>query len=420
MFFSYIGQATRASVLLLGGFLWLVIYGSCGTKLKNTAPGIRCDDPVAAARDEMRPHFVTRQLTGDARDGASVLYRLDSNRMIATPVVVRGSDSTDNWAMRMVRTGQLNLLERFSGSRNSRLTKLGCASTGDQREIGSLPANSFGLGYLDQDTIVALGWDKAEVTKFSADFVSKLVQISPVKLAESGNDLEPTDRHFNSALIKDGRLFVLSTGYDLVSFRPAQSKIVSLNPGLDQVETVTEVLGCFNAYQEYTFQTSATEVIAGCNPQFKGDNGKPVVLVSVAIDGDDKVVVKELVKPSGQDTRLIIPAGVSADQRWLFVNEETVTEESIVSPNPGVLVRSYWLNRDTLEQRPMDGIGGRMVYDSVEENYVFSCRFSELNRKCEEGGFVVVKAADWDKPQAAVFREVQFDYDFYQFERPVY
>jgi hypothetical protein len=393
----------------------------CGGSLRSKGPAATACDPMTTESDEQRPHFVTRQLRGSSSEGASVLYRLFAAEGRAQPVVVRGADSTDAWPLRDRITGKVFLLERFFGSRKSRLTRTACDAGGSKREQANLPPNTFGLSYLNDSTLAAVGWNDGTVVKFTADFKETLVDNVRVQPAEgAGLQLTSSDQHLNSVLVAPAGAFVLSTGYDLTKFAPAQAKILGLTEDLQRIRSVADIPQCVNAYQDYTLQISASAMVIGCNPQFSEDNGQPVQLVLVSVSDDGRVESKVLSKAEDSQTRIMVPGGLTQDKKWVLVTEETVTPESKDSATPGVFLRSYWLSVETGERRPMGQFGGRLAYDAAAKIYVLSCAVDAVMTPCKSGGFVVLKAESWDKPEAAVWKAVSFDYEFYQFERTIF
>ena len=406
------------ALLCFGAALWAVRCGSSGTT--RPGPGA-CRDATDSGREERRPHFVTRQILGAPGEGATVLYRLDTSRMTAAPVVVRGSDSNDALALRFEGSGELMFLERFLGDRRSRLTRTSCDLGGSRREIGTLPPNTFGLGTTAKDRLVALGWNDGTLTSFSLDFATtEINNVAPSVVGSGFVALEKYDRHFNTLLVRGDRRYVVTTGYDLQEFRPTQAKVLELSKDLLSVVSVSEVTECYNAYQDYTLQVSSSQVVVGCNPQYRGDNGLPLRLVAVEI-GDDAVLrTRVLAQPTDAEARIMIPGGLTQNREWLLVTEETVTAASSATASPGVFAGSYWLNLRTGDKSSMNTIGGRVIYDEVERAYVMSCAVNNRGEPCKSGGFVVLKAESWDQAQSAEWKPVKFDYDFYQFERPAF
>lgn len=395
---------------------------TCGSNLKTGPDAQICSSAEENTQNERRPHFVTRLIRGLSDEGATTLYRLNSGTMTAEPVIIRKSDSADAWALRDMQSGEILFLERFAGQSKSRLTRAACDVKEAKREFGSLPANTFGLARLTDGSLLAAGWNDGSLTRLSQDFKTTLLDRSAPPSGTTDAPLAESDKHFNSLMLKDGRVYVLTTGYDLRQFKPAQAKVMALSEGLDTVSALYPVPECFNAYQDYTLQTAANEIIVGCNPQYQGSatNTLPVRLVRVSVSDKGQVETRELAKPKDANTNIMVPGGVSRDGDWVFVTEETVTEKSAQTPSPGLFRQSYWLSLKSGERRMMGKVGGRVIFDRVEEQYLLSCRASSLPGACASGGFVVLKADSWDKPEAAEWKAVKFEYDFFQFERSMF
>ena len=415
----------RSSLILLASFsiTSVAAVSACGAKSSASNPEFRCNSGSDNSVDFRRPHFVTRQLAGQQIDGASVLYRLNSQTMQVEPIVIRGSDSSDSWALRDTRQDEMLLLERFTSKPQSRLTRLGCENGGRKREVGDLPDNTFGLGYLNNEILIALGWNDSVYAALRPDFSRATATNSPPinKLTVAGNALGLTsaDVHFNSLLVRNDTPFVLSTGYSLSTFIPTQTKLLKLDNLMQETLAAYDVPACKNAYQDFTLQTGPNEIFLGCNPQYAGAvANQEVRLVSVALTQTADPEFKVFGVNANNEAQIIRPGGVSKDKLWVFVTEQTTSTQT-VDANPGKFLRSYWLNKKTGEQINMNGISGDVIFDEVERNYIFSCVVS-VDLKCRKNTFAILPEADFANPAQAEFRAADFMYDFFHFERPIF
>jgi hypothetical protein len=409
------------------------LAAGCGASDTKSAPAVGC--PARSdfqERDGNRPHFVTRKLTGAATEGAAFLYQLNSSNGSVRAILNRGSDATDALVFRDSRNRQLVWLERLMG-RMSRLTRITCAQSGQSgksREFGSLPENTFGMGYLDSGMLLALGWNDGKVSVFSEDFKQTVVENKTPAHVEALSSLRNNDSHFNSFLSRAGSMYILSTGYDLAGFKPTQAKFLKLDHSAIPTEIKTEIKlakaidipECNNAYQEYTLQVSGSEIFMGCNPQFNGNNGLPVRLVYSSIDAAGVMVSRTLGANPDNDAAMVLPSGIKVGGGWVFVTEQKVTDSSRMTVSPGRYLRSYWLDLKNGEKKPMPGIGGNVVFDETERNYVFSCVVPKdsSDGECSQNEFAVLAESQWDRPDLAKNIRVTYDYDFVQFERPIF
>lgn len=402
--------------------LAVVFFAACGASDSKSPLPVLCSGAGEAQnRDALRPHFLTRQLKGAANEGAAFLYELNTASGSVRAILNRGSDATDALVFRDSRTGQLLWLERLM-ARNSRLTRISCEEKSKSRERGDLPENTFGIGYFDPVSLVALGWNDGKVSVFSEDFKRTLVANKSLESSDGTSVLAPNDGHFNSFLSRGEARYVLSTGYDLASFQPSQAKFLRLNETGTKWDTVFDIPECSNAYQEYTFQPSGSEIIMGCNPRFNGNNGKPVRLVYSNIDDAGTMGSRPLAANIENDASMILPGGIRVGGSWVFVTEQKVSESSRITVNPGRYLRSYWLSLKSGEKKPMPGIAGNVVFDAIERNYVFSCVVPKdsADGECSRNTFAILTESQWDRPELAKTIQVPYEYDFVQFERPIF
>lgn len=407
----------RPGCSTLLGLLLLMAAQGCGAKLSKSFVPESCSAEGVDAGLNRAPHFVTRQFKGAGTEGATVLYSLDTERLLARPVIIKGSASTDAFPLRDTVRDQIFFLERFIGG-PSRLTRITCKTQGKAIEKGNLPENTFAIGYVNAEQMAAIGWNTPTVQVFREDFAAGSESQGSLGIAGSATGLTEADTHLNNLLVAGESTYLVSSGYSFGSGQPTPARLYKMDPLLSVVERSYEIPACKNAYQDYTLQISARQVVLGCNPQYAGPTeGQDVTLVLVSVSEDAEPDFKVLTGP-GHDAQIIVPAGVSSDQQKVFVAEYTtsVREPTLL---PGRPLRSYWLNVQTGEKTDAPGLSGSVIYDEVHQKYVFSCVVSASDGLCKNKVFGMADAPD-GLPSAFTERVIPFDYAFWQFERKLF
>lgn len=397
----------------------LVVFASqgCGAKLSKNVVPESCSEEGVDPSLSRAPHFVTRQFKGAGTEGATILYSLDTKQMLAQPVIIKGSASTDALPLRDAVREQIFFLERFIG-RPSRLTRVTCRTQGKALEKGNLPENTFAIGYVNAEQLAAFGWNTPVVRVFREDFDARSDSQGKIAIATAATGLTEADTHLNNLLVAGQNTYLVSSGYSFGSGQPTQARLYKLDSLFSEVERVYDIPACKNAYQDYTLQISAQQVVLGCNPQYAGPiAGQDVTLVSVRVSENEEPNFTVLTGP-GHDAQIIVPAGVSNDGKRLFVAEYTtsVREQTLL---PGQPLRSYWLNLQTNERIDAVGLSGSAIYDEIHQKYVFSCVVSANNGLCKNNVFGVADAPD-GVPSSMTEHTVSFDYSFWQFERRLF
>ncbi len=426
---DYCGMLSKIFTLktnLLLGIGICITAVACGANLSDDDTENLCDKEGSAREVNRRPLFVSRQLPAGQQPGGTTLYSLNSRLMKTTPIVERGADSTDAWALRDTKRSQVFFLERFFG-KPSRLTRLACEPKDKGVELNNLPENVFALSYIADRVLTAVGWNKGETTTFSEDFSQIYQSNNIVQVKNSRFGLEEADTHLNTLLVDDkDRYFALSTGYSFAIGSSAQARILQLDPYFQQVVAVHDIPECENAYQDYTYQTSAQSVVVGCNPQYSGRQvNEKVTLIHIKIDNGVPQFINLGVNQAN-DAQIIAPGGLSKDGKSLFVTEYTTasgmvnSEEILRQAVPGKYLRSYWINLENKEVQPLVGVAGDVIYDRAEKNYVYSCMISSTDGNCRRSVFGVAKEGNERNVSTIAPLSAPFNHDFWHFERPLF
>lgn len=357
---------------LLGALLALCLMSSCSLQTRES--GHLCGSGEAA--EALNGLFWLLGEPGQANVLCQVHEKTFQQVMVLEP------DSQDPILFQDDKTGNVLLVERFSGSaaRPSRATWF--RSNGAQRsQWGDWPQNTYGVLRLSDTEGLATGFDLAQLNRIQMSGADDSSLGKSFAEPVSFSDFQPI-----VTLTNGSWLALVDSGFDLTRFEAQTAKAMTVRASdltSEAPRSVSDPITkqeCKNAFQ--TQLISPSKVVLSCNPQYFGPVANELVSVfEVELLSTGELKFHSLFAADGRDIQKVDLLGVSGQNEVLMATMQTTPDDY-----KGRFVQVGFLSLTDAQFVEFSAARGPVALTQAGRR-VFYCQ--EASERCEQGEFYV-------------------------------
>ncbi|APJ02956.1 hypothetical protein [Silvanigrella aquatica] len=368
----------------------VTLFAGCGEKKANKNPDVNVSDT--------KSYFTTNKY-GQNTNLYSFNFKNNSIELVLSRPGSSDSLVFEKYNNSNSREG-IYFVERFSGTKDSRVTYFAGSATSEGKEHTSFPMNVKSLLFKD-NKLISIGYDKGEIIQTDKELQQRFL---PKTEVENLIDKKGPGNAFNSSsnlsslLHANGKIFVVSQGGSTVN--NIKPYIYQLSDNLNSVETSWPIDECFNAVEHFKV-IDESKVILNCN-LYKNDHSQKMnvflIDTSTVQNKQKPDIIKLIEKTRGESgIEQISVGGISADKNAIFISERKKSNPDEWENK--IITASYWydlsnLNNVTLNEgarrMTVNNVAGSVTYNFSANSYLFSCQVQN-DSTCTKGKGAVSK-----------------------------